>query len=194
MVDSIGTHNNPVINTAKAVAPPATSPPPCPFCTSNKAQDSGKLSSLSVQLSESATRAASRDASLDHDALGAKAAEQLDQIIGRRYDVNKAKNDAEVPDTTDPELLARAKKATQFVNGGRENPFAGMARDQSLFGESASATDAPSTERKSGRFSIISARTTLSIRDPAHSNPGDHPVGAPMANGICARTRRSANR
>ncbi|PHN78241.1 hypothetical protein AO071_06875 [Pseudomonas syringae] len=62
--------------------------------------------------------------------MGAKAAEKLDQIIGRSYDVNKAKNDAEVPDTTDPELLAHAKKATQFVNGGRENPFAGMARDQ----------------------------------------------------------------
>ncbi|PBP38388.1 hypothetical protein CCL13_24155 [Pseudomonas syringae] len=147
LVDSIGTHNNPVINTAKAVASPATSPSPrAPSATSNKAQDSGKLSSLSVQLSESATRAASRDASLDHDALGAKAAEKLDQIIGRSYDVNKAKNDAEVPDTTDPELLAHAKKATQFVNGGRENPLAGMARDQSLFGDSASATDAPATE------------------------------------------------
>ncbi|MBP1147504.1 hypothetical protein JOE33_004427 [Pseudomonas sp. PvP027] len=107
----------------------SNSPRP-PSATSNKTQDSGKLSSLSVQLSERATRAASRDASLDHDALGAKAAEQLDQIIGRRYDVNKAKNDAEMPDTTDPELLTRAKKATQFVNGGRENPFAGMSRDQ----------------------------------------------------------------
>ncbi|WP_229631330.1 hypothetical protein [Pseudomonas syringae] len=95
-----------------------------------KTQDSGKISSLSVQLSQSATRAASRDSGLDHDALGAKAAEQLDQIIGRSYDINKAKNDAEVPETTDPEVLARAKKATQFVNGGRENPFAGMARDQ----------------------------------------------------------------
>lgn len=88
------------------------------------------LSSLSVQLSESAARAAARDASLSSKALGAKASELLSKISGDGYFANKKANDAEVPDTQDPGLLARADKATQFVNGSDRNPFAGLSRDQ----------------------------------------------------------------
>lgn len=91
---------------------------------------SSTVSNLARQLGEAATRAEARDASLDHKALGQKASALLDQIIGDRYYANKAQHDAEVPDTNDPELLARAKQATSFVNGSGSNPFKGMSRDQ----------------------------------------------------------------
>ncbi|WP_273825939.1 hypothetical protein [Pseudomonas asplenii] len=93
-------------------------------------KDTSRLSPLSRQLSESAARAAARDASLSRKELGAKASELLGQISGDGYFANKAANDAEVPATDDPELLARARNATDFVNGNGRNPFAGMSQDQ----------------------------------------------------------------
>lgn len=88
------------------------------------------VSNLARQLGEAAVRAENRDASLSRKELGQKATVQLDQIIGDQYHANKAKHDAEIPDTDDPELLARAKQATSFVNGSGSNPFKGMSRDQ----------------------------------------------------------------
>ncbi len=93
-------------------------------------KDTSILSSLSLQLSESAARAAARDSSLSRKELGAKATELLSKIAGDGYFANKKANDAEVPDTQDPALLARAENATQFVNGSGKNPFAGMSSDQ----------------------------------------------------------------
>ncbi|WP_051070733.1 hypothetical protein [Pseudomonas asplenii] len=93
-------------------------------------QDTSRLSTLARQLSESATNAATRDASLSRKELGAKAVELLGQIGGDGYLANKAAHDAEVPATDDPELLARARNATEFVNGNGRNPFAGMSREQ----------------------------------------------------------------
>jgi hypothetical protein len=93
-------------------------------------KDTSRLSSLSLQLSESAARAAARDASLSRKEFGAKASELLSKISGDGYFANKKANDAEVPDTQDPGLLARADNATQFVNGNGKNPFAGMSSDQ----------------------------------------------------------------
>lgn len=81
-------------------------------------------------MSESAARAAARDSSLSRKALGEKASELLSKISGDGYFANKKANDAEVPDTQDPGLLARAENATQFVNGNGKNPFAGMSSDQ----------------------------------------------------------------
>lgn len=92
--------------------------------------DTSSLSSLSLQLSESAARAAARDSSLSRKELGAKASELLSKISGDGYFANKKANDAEVPDTQDPALLARADNATQFVNGNGKNPFASMSSDQ----------------------------------------------------------------
>jgi hypothetical protein len=80
-------------------------------------KDASSLSSLSVQLSQSAALAAARDSSLSRKELGAKATELLSQISGDGYFANKKNIDAEVPDTQDPALLARADNATQFVNG-----------------------------------------------------------------------------
>jgi hypothetical protein len=105
-----------------------------PVTTENSAvgnqKDTSSLSSLSRQLSESAVRAAARDSSLSRKELGEKASELLSKISGDGYFANKKANDAEVPDTQDPALLARADNATQFVNGSGKNPFAGMSSDQ----------------------------------------------------------------
>lgn len=93
-------------------------------------KDTSSISPLSLQLSESAARASARDSSLSRKELGAKASELLSQISGDGYFANKKAIDAEVPDTDDPVLLARAENATQFVNGSGKNPFAGMSSDQ----------------------------------------------------------------
>lgn len=100
------------------------------------AASAGSLSTTSAvsatarQLSEVATRAQTRDASLSRNELGQKASDLLKQITGDRYFANKAQYNAEVPDTDSPELLARAKQATGFVNGSDSNPFKGLSRDQ----------------------------------------------------------------
>ncbi|WP_256588202.1 hypothetical protein [Pseudomonas sp. GW460-R15] len=93
-------------------------------------KDTSSLSSLSLQLSESAAGAAVRDSSLSRKELGMKASELLSKISGDGYFANKKANDAEVPGTQNPELLVRAKNATQFVNDSGKNPFAGMSSDQ----------------------------------------------------------------
>ncbi|MGP9417358.1 hypothetical protein ACT3R4_18450, partial [Halomonas sp. AOP7-E1-9] len=54
----------------------------------------------------------------------------LSQITGQGYHNNRARYDAEVPNTDDPELLERAKQATSFVNGRGSNPFSGLSQDQ----------------------------------------------------------------
>ncbi|ROP62235.1 hypothetical protein EDF81_0718 [Enterobacter sp. BIGb0383] len=86
------------------------------------------LSSLAQQLSDSASRA-EEYAGLSRKELGAKATDLLSKITGTAYDANRAINNAEVPDSSDPERLARAAQATKFVNGNGSNPFAGLSRD-----------------------------------------------------------------
>ncbi|WP_249683398.1 hypothetical protein [Pseudomonas syringae] len=69
-------------------------------------KDTSRLSSLSLQLSESAARAAARHSNLSRKELGAKANELLSKISGDGYFITKKANDAEVPATQDPVLLA----------------------------------------------------------------------------------------
>jgi hypothetical protein len=94
------------------------------------------ISTLARQLAESASRAEVRDKTLSRSELGEKAKSIVNQIVGDAYSANKAKHDSEVPQTSDPELLARAKQATAYVNdasrGGHSvaNPFAGLSREQ----------------------------------------------------------------
>jgi hypothetical protein len=94
------------------------------------------ISTLSRQLSESASRAEERDRTLSRSELADKAKNILNQVVGDAYYVNKSRHDNEVPKTSDPELLAKAKQATAFVNdaarGGHsiENPFSGLSREQ----------------------------------------------------------------
>ncbi|WP_425642496.1 hypothetical protein ACPUEK_04665 [Marinomonas gallaica] len=89
-----------------------------------------KISTLAQQLNEAQIRADARDASLDREALADKAKSLRKQITGPIYYQNKAKHDAEVPDTNDPAHLERAKQATAFTNGTGANPFARLAPDQ----------------------------------------------------------------
>ncbi len=101
------------------------------------ASDASTVSTLARQLSEAAARAEARDAGLDYKALGEAAKVLLNQISGVSYTLNKARHDAELPNSDDPELLERARHATDFVNSRYpgssivgKNPFAGMSRDQ----------------------------------------------------------------
>ncbi|MDQ7735409.1 hypothetical protein QT231_22130 [Halomonas sp. SpR1] len=88
------------------------------------------LSPLARQLNEVQARADARDAIMGRDELAGKAKNITDQLIGSSYHNNKARHDAEVPDTNDPILLERAKQATDFVNGKGSNPFKGLSADQ----------------------------------------------------------------
>lgn len=97
--------------------------------TSGSSKPTSQLSTLAQQLSDSALRAEERDASLDRKALGQKADALLQPIV-RDFHLHRAKYDAEVPDTDDPELLERAKQATSFVSGRGSNPFSSLSQDQ----------------------------------------------------------------
>lgn len=94
------------------------------------------ISTLASQLADSASRAEARDKMLSRSELADKANSLLDQILGDAYQANKAKYNNEVPKTDDPELLARAKQATEFVTssdrGSRsvKNPFGSLSREQ----------------------------------------------------------------
>ncbi|MEQ9947244.1 hypothetical protein [Pectobacterium aroidearum] len=88
------------------------------------------VSSLARQLSEAATRATARETSTDRDGLAAMAKSITEKLIGMSYAINKKDHDAEVPKTDDPELLARARQATDFLNDKGANPFKGLSREQ----------------------------------------------------------------
>lgn len=88
------------------------------------------LSSLAQQLNESAIRAEADDAALSRDERTAKAEKSLASIVGARFFASRQVNNAEIPDSSDPERLARAQAATRFVNGSQQNPFEGLSRDR----------------------------------------------------------------
>ncbi|MBN2991698.1 hypothetical protein JWR97_10290 [Pseudomonas cedrina subsp. fulgida] len=79
------------------------------------------VSILAWQLNDAARRA---------EARVEERADPLDLITDEKYFVNKAQNDAQTPDTGNPELLARARQATDFLNGHDSNPFKGLALNQ----------------------------------------------------------------
>ena len=80
------------------------------------------VSILARQLNEAAIRA--------EIPLGQQSADSLEAITDNKYFANKAQHDAEIPTTRHPELLARARQATGFLNGHDSNPFNGLGRDQ----------------------------------------------------------------
>lgn len=98
--------------------------------------ESLKISTLAQQLSASASRAEERDKTLSRSELASKAKSIVNQIVGDLYYANKTLHDSETPDTSDPELLSRAKQATAYVNdasrGGHsiKNPFSGLSKEQ----------------------------------------------------------------
>jgi hypothetical protein len=94
------------------------------------------LSTLSRQLAESAARAQTRDNSLTRRELGIEADRLHDQIAGDAYQAVKQIHNNERPETDDPELLSRAKQATEFLARsdqgarGAKSPFDGLSREQ----------------------------------------------------------------
>lgn len=103
------------------VSPPTQHKTDASLATSSRVTNS-TVSTLAHQLSEAATRAEAR--------RGQNTPHPLDSITGDTYLANKTQHDAELPKTATPELLARARQATAFVNGVDSNPFKGLARDQ----------------------------------------------------------------
>lgn len=104
--------------------------------SSDTSPDTAKISALSRQLSESAARAEKRDNNMSRSQLGDLARKLKNQFIGDIYQANKAKHNLEVPDTKDPELLQRARQATEFLTRKfagdytGKNPFTGLSREQ----------------------------------------------------------------
>ena len=94
------------------------------------------ISTLASQLAASASRAEERDKTLTRSELADKAKSILNHVVGDSYYANKTLHDSEIPKTSDPELLSRAKQATAFVNdasrGGHsiKNPFSGLSPEQ----------------------------------------------------------------
>ncbi|RMQ97033.1 hypothetical protein ALP94_04112 [Pseudomonas savastanoi pv. glycinea] len=104
----------------------------------SKKTDTASVSTLSRQLGESAVRAEAREKSMTREQLGEYAKSVVDQILGHSYTANKARHDAEVPETSDPVLIERAKLATIYVNKSMaqdptaRNPFADLTREQAV--------------------------------------------------------------
>ncbi|MCI1007577.1 hypothetical protein [Herbaspirillum sp. C7C8] len=113
-------------------APPASSAVKVAYASAvgAPAETVATVSTLAQQISDAATRAAARDAKIGSSGLAAAATSIVDKLTGLSYQANKAANDAEVPNTDDPTLLARAKQATDSINGKGANPFSGLSRDQ----------------------------------------------------------------
>ncbi|WP_349972229.1 hypothetical protein [Pseudomonas caspiana] len=94
------------------------------------------LSTLSRQLAESAVRAEHRDKTMDRRQLGAEASRIMSRMAESNWRLDRADYKIELPDTTDPELLTRARQAAEYVaryahgHVGATNPFAGLSREQ----------------------------------------------------------------
>lgn len=72
------------------------------------------LSTLSRQLAESAVRAEHRDKTMDRRQLGAEASRIMSRMAESNWRLDRADYKIELPDTTDPELLKRARQAANM--------------------------------------------------------------------------------
>lgn len=95
---------------------------PIAASTSNGEVTNSTVSILAHQLSEAAARAEKR--------AGSESENPFHSITGDNYIANKKQHGAALPNTDNPELLARARQANGFVDGIDSNPFKGLARDQ----------------------------------------------------------------
>lgn len=98
----------------------------------NEPAESAKLSPLARQLAAAAERAAIRDSQLTRRELADLASRINMHLGGGGYELMKPLYDAVVPDTDDLELLARARQATDFLNGTAANPFKDLSTEQLL--------------------------------------------------------------
>ncbi|MCQ2994830.1 hypothetical protein NLO88_16860 [Pseudomonas syringae] len=94
------------------------------------------LSILSRQLAESASRAEARDKSMDRHQLGIESIRIRTGLVEYGWRSDETGYVTEYPDTTYPELLERARQATEYAgrymlgNLQAKNPFASLSRDQ----------------------------------------------------------------
>ena len=94
-----------------------------------ESETSSSVSPLARQLSEAAARAAVRDASMSTAQLAAKA-RTLQEGLAAYNNTGAYKHSSDKPQTDDPELVARAQQASDYIYRRGANPFAGLSRDQ----------------------------------------------------------------
>lgn len=98
--------------------------------------DKATFSTLASQLNESTARAAARDAVMTHTELGKYGLDRINEFLVESPKANSHTRALEVPKTSDPELLDRARKASEFVTltlAGHSNatsPFEKLSREQ----------------------------------------------------------------
>lgn len=90
-------------------------------------QGADKISPMARQLSDALHRANQRDASLNRDQLRTVAQKALAQIHSVRLAAPHPVNDNERPNSDDPQIQERARRATDFKNNLGPNPFKGMS-------------------------------------------------------------------
>lgn len=94
------------------------------------------FSTLASQLNDAAARAANRDAVMTHAELGKYGLNRINEFLTESPKANSFTRAMEVPNTTHPELLDRAREATAFVTqtlAGHQNaksPFEKLSREQ----------------------------------------------------------------
>jgi hypothetical protein len=98
--------------------------------------DKATFSTLASQLNESMARAAARDAVMTHAELGKYGLNRINEFLTETPKANSHTRAMEVPDTRDPELLDRARRASEFVtltlagHGDAKSPFEKLSREQ----------------------------------------------------------------
>ena len=104
--------------------------------TEKKTADKASFSMLASQLNESAARAAKRDAEMTYEELGQYGRNRIKEFTQETPKANSGTRAMEVPNTTDPELLDRARAASAYVTrtfaGGKNaiSPFEKLSREQ----------------------------------------------------------------
>lgn len=88
-----------------------------------------ELSTLSAQLADSVSRAEVRDSTLSREELCLEHSRLIRQLCGENYDGKRA-------DTSDPDLIERARRATEYVMRSDQHvrnlksPFSELSREQ----------------------------------------------------------------
>lgn len=104
--------------------------------TGKQAEDKASFSTLASQLNESAARAAKRDAVMTFEELGQYGRNRIKEFTQETPKANSGTRAMEVPNTSDPELLDRARAASAYVTrtlAGDKNaisPFEKLSREQ----------------------------------------------------------------
>lgn len=104
--------------------------------TTKTPADKASFSTLASQLNESTARAAARDAVMTHAELGKYGLNRINEFLAETPEANSHTRAMEVPRTADPELLDRARKASEFVtqtlagHSNAKSPFEKLSREQ----------------------------------------------------------------